>query len=292
MKYKERNIWAKYVLISIKKSKDELVGIFVYTYFTSILIFLQPYDVPLYKDLFKSLLLAVSYVITYIIVFILLLSGIREKLNRTKHLTAIGLSIILCFQIRLILGALIIKILPENLVVTHPQFPLMRRIFRDFLRVMLVCLSINIPIYFSKFGLNFKSTQKRDTKKRELPARPPSEKRFIQFKGRNKGESLEIMSNEILFIQSSGHYVSIYYLLEDKVIRAMMRNSLIEIEKVTSGTFSIQRINKSILVNLSYAKLDIADSSNLILTWKKETFGFPISKKYLEPVHLKIAQFN
>ena len=101
---------------------------------------------------------------------------------------------------------------------------------------------------------------------------PHKEESLLTLKGDNKLDILKILPDDIVCISSADNYVEVNYLVNGKLNKKLLRNTLKNIQKDVPHLFKIHR---SHIINLSHF-IEWNDSSSIKLT---ET-EVPVSKNY------------
>lgn len=109
----------------------------------------------------------------------------------------------------------------------------------------------------------------------------------LKLIGKNKNEHLIIDNKNFILAKSEGHYIKIYYLMEKNLKSYIIRNTMKNIELVTSNYHNIYRCHKSFLLNLNYVKSIIGNSNKSHIYTEFYPEKIPISKEkisYLKEV--------
>lgn len=101
---------------------------------------------------------------------------------------------------------------------------------------------------------------------------------FHDEKGKLK---LSVVNNDILYIEASDNYVSVYYLLNNKISKYMIRNTLKNVE-IKLKKLGYLRCHRSYLVNFSKVKVLKREKEGLFLVLNVESeLILPVSKTYV-----------
>jgi hypothetical protein len=111
------------------------------------------------------------------------------------------------------------------------------------------------------------------------------EKKMITFRDETEKLRFSIKSADILYVESTDNYVTVYTMEKGKVKKIMLRNTMKRLEKELEGTL-IHRCHRSYMVNFENIKLVKLISTNLyIYLDSPEEIRIPVSRTYAENVH-------
>ncbi len=117
-------------------------------------------------------------------------------------------------------------------------------------------------------------------------------KLMIPFNDEKGVLRFSVKMENLLYLEASDNYVSIYYLNKEKVTRFMLRNSLKNLEEDLKGT-ELVRCHRSYMVN--YEKVKVIrrekDGVRLELDLPSAT-DLPVTKTYLENVMKAFSHFS
>ena len=104
---------------------------------------------------------------------------------------------------------------------------------------------------------------------------------FYDEKGKLK---LSVINEDILYIEASDNYVSVYYLMNNKVSKYMIRNTLKNLE-LKLGKIGFIRCHRSYLVNFNKVKVLKREKEGLFLVLNVEDeLVLPVSKTYVSAI--------
>ncbi len=104
---------------------------------------------------------------------------------------------------------------------------------------------------------------------------------FYDEKGKLK---LSVINEDILYIEASDNYVSVYYLMNNKVSKYMIRNTLKQLE-IKLSKIGFIRCHRSYLVNFNKVKVLKREKEGLFLVLNIEgELVLPVSKTYVSPI--------
>ncbi|MFT3737396.1 MAG: LytTR family DNA-binding domain-containing protein [Breznakibacter sp.] len=109
-------------------------------------------------------------------------------------------------------------------------------------------------------------------------------KSMVLFKDEKGTLRISIKPPDLLYLQGSDNYVTLYYTKLDKSTKFLLRNSLKRIETELEGQ-NIIRCHRSFMVNINRVKLVKKDKDGLILELDTpESIEIPVSKTYMKDV--------
>lgn len=139
-------------------------------------------------------------------------------------------------------------------------------------------LGICLPYSFAILIIYYKN-QRAEIKQLQIKISQPAEKRLIAFKDDNIKIKFSALSKDILMLESTDNYVSVYYVLENKVQRKLIRNTLKNLENLL-GESSIIRSHRSFMINLENIEFVQQNGKKLIVKVKLMNKRIPVSQKY------------
>ncbi|MEZ5070396.1 MAG: LytTR family DNA-binding domain-containing protein [Bacteroidales bacterium] len=111
------------------------------------------------------------------------------------------------------------------------------------------------------------------------------ERKMVTFRDETGKLRFSIKSRDILYVESTDNYVTVYINEEGKMKKVMLRNTMKRLEKELEGTL-IQRCHRSFMVNFENIKLVklVSTSLYIYLDFVPE-IKLPVSRTYAEHVH-------
>lgn len=103
---------------------------------------------------------------------------------------------------------------------------------------------------------------------------------MIRFCSENEKEYVDIRCEDFLYLQSSGNYVEVFYQLEEKVGRTLLRNSLKAMETRCQPYSFVRRCHRSYLVNSRKIRSISHQKGKSVIDLG--TANIPISEKYVK----------
>ncbi len=145
-------------------------------------------------------------------------------------------------------------------------------------------LGICLPYSFATLIIYYKN-QRAEIKQLQTKITQPGEKKLIALKDENDKIKFSVLSKDILMLESTDNYVSVYYILENKVQRKLLRNTLKKLENSLKEK-SIIRCHRSFIVNIQNVELVEKEGKKLNIKLKQLEKRIPVSQKY-SPLFLK-----
>jgi DNA-binding LytR/AlgR family response regulator len=111
----------------------------------------------------------------------------------------------------------------------------------------------------------------------------------IELTGVGNQEKLLLTPESLLYIESSGVYMSICYLKDDQIAKALLRQTFQNIEQQLIGYPQFLRCHRRYLVNLQLVKTYKGNSNGLIITLQNCLQSIPVSRQFVPVVYTRIA---
>lgn len=149
----------------------------------------------------------------------------------------------------------------------------------DFLfSIRYTLLGIFIPYSFALFIIYYKN-QRVKIEQLQTKIAQPSEKKLIAFKDENGKIKFSVMAKDLLILESTDNYVSVYYILEGKVQRELLRNTMKNLEETFKDS-PVIRSHRSFMVNANNIEFVKKESKKLKLHVRHMERTIPVSEKY------------
>ncbi len=144
-------------------------------------------------------------------------------------------------------------------------------------------LGILLPYSFSMMLINYKN-QKKKLKELHRKIEKPVFQNLINFSDENGKIKFSIQKKDLLFLESTDNYITIYYKTENKLQRKLIRNSLKNIEESLREQ-SIIRCHRTYMINIS--KIESIQRENKQIQLKIEGYEnlIPVSRKYTSVIN-------
>lgn len=200
-------------------------------------------------------------------------------------------------------------------VLLFTQFPL-RRLFKVdafkiktyllwlFIEVILICmvyiLMYGNPIgnFFNDLGYALRYTllgiwipysfailivyyinQRKEIEQLQTKIAQPAKKKLIAFKDENGKIKFSVLAKDLLFLESTDNYVSVFYILDGKVNRELLRNTMKNLEE-TFKESGVTRCHRSFMVNSDNIEFVKKSGKKLHLKVRLVDKIIPVSEKY------------
>jgi hypothetical protein len=112
---------------------------------------------------------------------------------------------------------------------------------------------------------------------------------FYDEKGKLK---FSVLVDDILYLEASDNYVSIYYSSGNKIVKYMVRNTLKNLEKKMSK-FGFIRSHRSYLINFNKVKILKRSKDGLVIELNTDPITtLPVSKTYISNVIESLSEFS
>ncbi len=142
-------------------------------------------------------------------------------------------------------------------------------------------LSIWLPYSFAILIVYYKNHRAEiDSLKTKVTR--PTEKQLIVFKDENGKIKFSVLAKDLLLLESTDNYVSVFYILENKVQRKLLRNTLKNLEEMLKENM-IVRCHRSFMVNPANIEFMQKDGKKFNIKIKQLDKAIPVSEKYSTP---------
>jgi len=183
------------------------------------------------------------------------------------------------FKIKTYLFWLLIEIAFISLVYIFLYGNPVGNFINDFLfSLKYTLLGICIPYSFALLIIYYKN-QKAEIQQLQTKISQPARKKLIVFKDENDKIKFSVLAKDLLFLESTDNYVSVYYVLNDKVQRQLLRNTLKNLEKSLKEN-SVLRCHRSYMVNSNNVEFVQKYGKKLTIKVRLTENTIPVSQKY------------
>lgn len=142
-------------------------------------------------------------------------------------------------------------------------------------------LSIWLPYSFAILIVYYKNQREEIESLKSIVVKP-AEKRLVVFKDENGKIKFSVQSNDLLLLESTDNYVSVYYVLQNKTQRKLLRNTLKNMEEMLKEN-SVVRCHRSFMVNIANVEFMQKEYKKFNLKIKHFDKLIPVSEKYSTP---------
>jgi len=139
-------------------------------------------------------------------------------------------------------------------------------------------LGICLPYSFAILVIYYRK-QKEEIEELQTKASQPSGNKLISFKDENGKIRFSVLSKDLLFLESTDNYVSVFYISECKIKRMLLRNTLKNLEQELK-THTIIRCHRSFMVNTQSIEFMNKKGKKLTIKVKLYEKNLPVSQKY------------
>jgi hypothetical protein len=155
-------------------------------------------------------------------------------------------------------------------------------IFKISIRNTLLVLLLPYSILSLYFSWRFKSKQLEELANKEQFA--DTLKKMIPFHDEKGNLRFSILLEDLLYLEATDNYVTIYYIDSGKIMKYLIRNSLKNLEPKLQPK-NIMRSHRSYMVNFEKVKIMRKDKSGLYLELNSDQkISLPVSKTYVASV--------
>lgn len=281
----------KYINQPFPKAENKWKIIISISLFVALfLIVFQPFDINFYRDSNKQFVLSgYGFVTFFILIFdMIILENIfkkfydeqnwkiwKEFISLTIVIFTIGLgnalytSIVfgfyfkvgLSFFIQFQLATMVVGIIPITVLIITKQKYLLTKHLNS-------ANDLNKKIIQSKTGIN--------------------EPLLIRFYADNNKDFIEFNNDDFYFIESSGNYIEIYLLIDNKIIRKTYRSTLKRALDFFNNINEIVQCHRAFIVNTNKIISAKGNSQGLRLKIKNCDYEVPVSRGFVNAVREKI----
>lgn len=160
------------------------------------------------------------------------------------------------------------------------------RIFSEIIKITVknTLLILLLPYIVLWFYLAYKEKTKQLERFAQSVGQVPQPDMMIPFHDEKGKLKLSVVNNDILYIEASDNYVSIYYMLNSKISKYMIRNTLKNLENKLNNLGYI-RCHRSYLVNFNKVKVLKREKDGLFLVLNVDgELILPVSKTYVSKI--------
>jgi len=246
----------------------------------------EPFGVNIYFKLTRWQLLFYSSLITLTGVLVVVLSRIimyyrcrRKPINYWQYLVWVLVEVVAMA----LFYALYIKLFLHD-----------KRFFPDLIKLSIQNTALLLLLPYSVLWLYFSWKDKKilidELAHGQLPS--DSSKLMVPFNDEKGVMRFSVKLENLLYIEASDNYVSIFYLNKEKVTRFMLRNSLKNLEETLKGT-QVVRCHRRYMVNCDKVKVIRREKDGIKLELDLPAgIDLPVTKTYMESVMSAFSHFS
>ncbi|HRW62956.1 MAG TPA: LytTR family DNA-binding domain-containing protein [Bacteroidales bacterium] len=258
--------------------------IFISLFVAAFLIIFQPFNINLYKGNNKLIVLSGYGLITFfILVFdMIVLENIFKKFYNDQNWKIWKEFVALTWVIFSIgLGNAI-----YTSIVFDFYFEVGIRFYINFQLITIVVgiIPITVLIVSKQKYLSTKYSYSANNLNRKLEKEKTASSVNQQIKifGDNQKDFIEFDLNDFLFIESSGNYIEVHYLENNKDIRKTLRNTIKNSLNFFQDITEVLQCHRAFIVNTNKIINAKGNSQGLILHLENCDYEVPVSRNYVE----------
>ncbi len=139
-------------------------------------------------------------------------------------------------------------------------------------------LGICLPYSFAVLVIYYKN-QRAEIEMLKSKMKPSHQKQLLSFHDENDKIKFSVLAKDLLLLESADNYISVFYLLGNKVQRTLLRNTLKNLEAVLVES-GIIRCHRSYMVNMQNVEFMQKNGKRLTIKIKHMEREIPVSQKY------------
>jgi len=168
------------------------------------------------------------------------------------------------------------------------------REFTELVKVsaMTTALVLLLPYYVSWLYFSWQDKKELIERMEEMSTISGNPRDMIAFYDDKSELEFSVKKENILYIESSGNYVSICYENKGKVSKYLLRSTMKKMEEKFEGT-DVIRCHRSFMVNFEKVKVIRKEEDGLKLGFDNTAVAdIPVSKTYVENVMQTFSKFS
>lgn len=138
---------------------------------------------------------------------------------------------------------------------------------------------ICIPYSFAILVIHYKH-HRREIKQLQSEISKPAQKSLIPFKDEKGKTRFSVLRKDLLVLESTDNYISVYYILDGKIERELLRNTMKNMEILFTDS-TIIRCHRSFMINTQNIERVKKEGKKLNLKIRQLEKPVPVSEKYL-----------
>lgn len=142
-------------------------------------------------------------------------------------------------------------------------------------------MSIWLPYTFAILIILFRKNRAEISSLKSVLPKPAADN-LIVFKDENNKIKFSVLAKDLLLIESTDNYVSVFYYLDNKVQRTLLRNTLKNLGDMLRQN-TIVRCHRSFMVNPANVEFMQKNGKRLTLKIKHYEKQIPVSENYSSP---------
>ncbi|MDR2388917.1 MAG: LytTR family transcriptional regulator, partial [Tannerellaceae bacterium] len=97
-------------------------------------------------------------------------------------------------------------------------------------------------------------------------------------------ESISLKPEDIIYIESEGNYVNVYYKQDDKIMHRLLRSTIKQMEELLRNYAMFIRCHRAFIVNTNYVSNTKGNAQSYQLTLYDISQEIPVSRTYLKSI--------
>jgi DNA-binding LytR/AlgR family response regulator len=165
--------------------------------------------------------------------------------------------------------------------------------FEQFFRLLIVTLFVlAIPYALSWLYFSWLDQKRKLEELADVTSDAYSSRNMINFYDETDRLRFSLHASDVLFIESTDNYVTVYVQDKDRMKKVMLRNTMKRLEKELEKTL-IRRCHRSYMVNFENVKMvRLSGTSLFIYLDNADESRIPVSRTYTEKVHEMINRLS
>lgn len=165
--------------------------------------------------------------------------------------------------------------------------------FEQFFRLLLVTLFVlAIPYALSWLYYSWQDQKRKLEELSSATSDEYSSRNMINFYDEADKLRFSLHASDVLFIESTDNYVTVYVQDKDRMKKVMLRNTMKRLEKELEKTM-IRRCHRSYMVNFENVKMvRLSGTSLFVYLDNADESRIPVSRTYTEKVHEMINSLS
>jgi len=265
------NAWKNIVFISI------FIPVFLFMF--------QPFGITLFESKYKTLILLGYGFVTFVIAIInnYILPLLFKKAFLESNWTIGKNMISMLFTIFTIgLGNYIYT----ALVFSFIQFDIFGIISFQIITLMVALIPVGIITSLRYNSLMAKNLKLANELNQQLPTKNQIfNKQLVKLTSENGKDFLEVIANDILFIESSGNYIEVNYMKEGSPKNIFLRSTLKRADTILSSIPSMIKCHRAFYININQIDSIKGNSQGYRLLMKYVQKEIPVARNYAKTIN-------
>jgi len=165
--------------------------------------------------------------------------------------------------------------------------------FEQFFKLLMVTVFVlAIPYVISWLYFSWQHQKQKLEELSGVTSHTYSSRNMVNFYDETGKLRFSLHASDVLFIESTDNYVTVYVQDKDRMKKVMLRNTMKRLEKELEKTL-IQRCHRSYMVNFENVKMvRLSGTSLYIYLDNTDESRIPVSRTYTEKVHEMINRMS